>query len=305
LAACESVHDGRHDQLTQDGRAQPNYPAPTCHCKTIKPMPIPLLLEHRDGVAVLTLNRPDRANVLDLEMAAALIAAIDAVAQDKSVRAVLLQARGRQFCGGGNINDFASTLDELGDLMERGIPPLHRAIHRLATLPVPVISALNGPIGGGGIGLALCADIVLAAESMKLRGGYSAIGLTPDVGSSWFLSRRIGAARTKELFFTNEPLSARECLALGIVARVCPDADLAQHAFALAASLARGAAGSLARIKLLADGAHARTLAEQLELEQRFMVESGRSADAAEGVNAFMQKRAPRFTDPVQPPAAG
>ncbi len=268
-------------------------------------MPTPLLLEHLDGVAMLTLNRPDRANVLDVEMSAALIAAIDAVAQDKSVRAVLLQARGRQFCGGGNIGDFASTPEQLGDLLERGIPPLHRTIHRLATLPLPVISALNGPIGGGGIGLALCADIVLAAESMKLRGGYSAIGLTPDVGASWFLARRVGAARCKEVFFTNEALSARECLALGIVSKVYPDAELAERALALAASLARGAAGSLARIKLLADGAHSRTLAEQLELEQRFMVESGRSADSAEGVRAFMQKRAPRFTDPVRPPEAG
>lgn len=268
-------------------------------------MPTPLLLDYRDNVAVLTLNRPDHANVLDATMSAALIAAIDAVAANGSVRAVLLQARGRQFCGGGNIVDFAGEIDQLGDLLARGIPRLHRAIHRLATLALPVISALNGPIGGGGIGLALCADIVLAAESMKLRGGYSAIGLTPDVGASWFLARRIGAARTKEIFFTNAPLSARECLALGIVSRVCPDAELAQQAFELAASLARSAAGSLARIKLLADGAHARTLAEQLDLEQRFMVESGRSADAAEGVNAFMQKRPPRFKDPVQPPAAG
>lgn len=267
-------------------------------------MPTPLLLDHRDGVAMLTLNRPDRANVLDAEMSLALIAAIDTVAQDKSVRAVLLQAKGRQFCGGGDIRDFANTLDQLGDLMERGIPPLHRAIHRLATLPLPVISALNGPIGGGGIGLALCADIVLAAESMKLRGGYSAIGLSPDVGASWFLSRRVGTSRCKEIFFTNEALSARECLALGIVSKVYPDAELGEQAFALAASLARGAAGALARIKLLAEGANTRSLAEQLALEQRFMVESGRSADAAEGVNAFMQKRAPRFTDPVQPPEA-
>jgi 2-(1,2-epoxy-1,2-dihydrophenyl)acetyl-CoA isomerase len=262
-------------------------------------MPTALLLEYRDNVAVFTLNRPQRANVLDLEMSAALIAAIETVARDQSVRAVLLQARGRQFCGGGDITDFADSLDTLGDLLDQHIPPLHRAIHQLATLPVPVISALNGPIGGGGIGLALCADIVIAAESMKLRGGYSAIGLTPDVGSSWFLARRIGAARTKEIFFTNEPLSAHQCLALGIVSRVCPDAELSEDAFALATSLARSATGSLARIKLLVDGAADRSLQEQLDLEHRCMVDSGCSAEAAEGVKAFMQKRAPRFTNPA------
>lgn len=258
----------------------------------------PVLLERRDDVALITLNRPQRANVLDLEMAAALIAAIALVAQDSSVRAVLLQARGKHFCGGGDIQDFVKSQHDLGGLLERHIPALHGAIDQLASLALPVVSALNGPIGGGGIGLALCADIVMAAESMKLRGGYTAIGLTPDAGASWFLTRRVGAARSKEIFFTNESLSARECLALGIVSRVCPDDELSERAFALAASLARGATGALARVKLLVDGADQRSLSEQLELEQRCMVESGRSADAIEGVNAFVQKREPRFTVP-------
>jgi 2-(1,2-epoxy-1,2-dihydrophenyl)acetyl-CoA isomerase len=254
-----------------------------------------LLDHHHDGVAFLTLNRPERANVLDLETSAALAAAIDALAADRSLRAVLLRARGRHFCAGGDIGDFVRSIDALGELLDTHIPALHRAIFRLATLPVPVVSALNGPIGGGGIGLALCADLVLAAESMKLRGGYSAIGLSPDAGSSWFLARRAGAAKAKEIFFTNEPLSARQCLQAGIVSQVLPDDALEAHAVALAISLARGASGSLARIKQLVDGAAERTLAEQLALEHRCMVECGRSADAVEGVTAFAEKRAPVF----------
>ena len=254
-----------------------------------------VLLERRDHVAVITLNRPDRANVLDFELSPVLIAAIDTVAADRSVRAVLLQARGRQFCAGGNIADFVSGLDDLPGLLDRHIPPLHDAIHRLATLPVPVVSALNGPIGGGGIGLALCADIVIAAESMKLRGGYSAIGLTPDAGGSWFLARRVGAARSKEIFFTNEALTAAQCLAIGAVSQVVPDAELAARANALVDALARGASGSLARIKALVDGAEQRSLREHLAQEHRCMVESGATADAREGVVAFREKRAPRF----------
>ncbi len=250
-----------------------------------------VLLACNDGVASLTLNRPDRANVLDAEMSAALVAAVDAIAADRSVRAVLLQARGRQFCGGGDIKEFVGCIDDLARKIDANIPPVHRMLHRLATLPVPVVSALNGPIGGAGIGLALSADIVLAAESMKLRGGYSAIGLTPDVGSSWLLARRAGEARAKEIFFTNEVLSARDCLQFGIVSRVVADSELDSSANTLAAALAKGATGALTRIKLLVDGAARRTLEEQLDLEHLHMVEASRSADAIEGVMAFSQKR--------------
>lgn len=254
-----------------------------------------VLLDRRDGIAFVTLNRPDRANVLDLEMSAALIAAVDGLVDDPSLRAVLLQARGRHFCAGGDIGDFVHSIGDLGSLLDTHIPPLHRTMLRLATLPVPVVSALNGPIGGGGIGVALCADVVLAAESMKLRGGYSAIGLTPDVGSSWFLTRRAGEARAKEILFTNEPLTAQQCLQCGIVSQVLPDGELEARATALVTSLARSATGSMARIKVLVDGASQRTLAQQLDLEHRYMVESGRSADAIEGVTAFSEKRAPVF----------
>lgn len=261
-----------------------------------------VLLDRRDGVAVITLNRPERANVLDLEMSAALIGVVDAVAADAAVRAVLLQAKGRQFCGGGDIADFVRARDDIAGLLDAHIPPLHRAIERLATLPVPVVSALNGPIGGGGIGLALCADIVLAAASMKLRGGYSAIGLSPDAGASWFLTRRVGTARAKEIFFTNAPLTADQCLAWGIVSAVWPDDELGARADALAASLARGATGALGRAKQLVDSAPLHSLAEHLDHEHRAMVASGRTAEAIEGVTAFAEKRAPVFDRVPSPP---
>ena len=259
----------------------------------------PVLLKRSGQLAILMLDRPDRANVLDLAMSEALIDAIAQVANDVAqgaVRAVLVRANGRQFCAGGDIADFVTARGRLAEFLDRHIPPLHRAIHTLATLPVPVVSALNGPIGGGGIGLALAADIVIAAESMKLRGGYSAIGLTPDAGGSWFLARRVGAARAKEIFLTNEVLSARECLAIGAVSRVVADADLQAQALALAETLARNATASLGRIKTLFDGVARRTLKEQLDLEHQCMVASGLTADATEGTSAFAEKRGPVFT---------
>ena len=255
----------------------------------------PVLLERQNGLAIITLNRPDQANVLSDDVARAMVNVIDQVACDTSVRCILITAKGRHFCAGGNIADFARAGDELGSGIGSFLPELQNAILRLASLPVTVISALNGPIGGGGIGVALCADIVLAAESMKLRGGYSAIGLTPDIGVSWFLTRLVGPMRAKQILLTNEPWGARQCLAAGIVAEVHPDDQLQHAALDLATRLSKGAAGSLARIKDLVDGATHRSFAEQLELEVRYMGESAASADAREGVKAFMEKRAPVF----------
>jgi 2-(1,2-epoxy-1,2-dihydrophenyl)acetyl-CoA isomerase len=255
-----------------------------------------VLLERQDGIAVITLNRPARANVLDLELSAALVAVVHGLADDLAgVRAVLLQSRGPQFCGGGDIGDFVRAGDGIAALLDAHIPALHGAIARLATLPVPVVSAVQGPVGGGGIGLALCADIVLAAESMKLRGGYTAIGLTPDAGASWLLARRAGTARAKEIFLTNQPVPAQRCLDWGIVSAVWPDAELAARAQALVAQLARGATGALGRAKQLIDSAPLHTLAEHLEHEHRAMVASGGSPEAREGVAAFAEKRAPVF----------
>ncbi len=259
----------------------------------------PVLLEHDGALAIITMNQPDRHNVLDLPASSALIAAVASVAQGVAageVRCVLLRGTGRSFCAGGDIQDFAHAADGLAGLLDRFIPPLHDAIHTLATLPVPVISALNGPIGGGGIGLALCADIVLAAETMVLRGGYCAIGLSPDVGSSWFLARLLGPQRAKRILFCNDKASARQCEAWGLVSEVLPDAaQLNARALALAHRLAASATRAIGRTKALVDGAADRTLQQQLAQEHQGMVACGRDAESAEGVSAFIGKRTPRF----------
>ena len=255
----------------------------------------PLIVEPDHALAIITLNNPSRANVLDLAMARAFHAAVAQVADDPSVRALLITANGKQFCAGGDINSMSDSSRSLPAILEELIQPVHAAITLIGELSIPVVSALNGPVGGGGIGLALCADLVLAAESMKLRGGYSAIGLTPDAGGSWFVTQRVGSARAKDIYLSNRPIGAAECLQLGLVDAVHPDATLAQAARALATQLSKGPSLAQARIKTLIGQASHNTLSEHLAMESGFMVASGDSVDGQEGIRAFMEKRPPTF----------
>jgi 2-(1,2-epoxy-1,2-dihydrophenyl)acetyl-CoA isomerase len=259
-------------------------------------VPEPVLYQSSGAVARIVLNRPDDANAIDALLARAFVAAVDAALGDASVRAILLTGAGRMFCGGGDIAAMSAAGGRLDVFLAGLIGSLNPAILRLATSPVPVVCAVNGPFAGGGIGLALCGDLVLAAESAKLRGGYTGIGLSPDVGASWFLTRRAGPARAKELLLTNRTLTARECLEWGIVNAVHPDDRLAEEADALARRLAEGATGALGRVKRLVDGAGGRSLEEHLAVERDGMIVSGRTEDAGEGVAAFLGKRPARFT---------
>ncbi len=258
-------------------------------------MSSPLILEIDQALATVTFNNPARANVLDLAMAQAFLAAIDKVASDTSVRALLITANGKQFCAGGDVNAFADPSRPLPQILEELLEPVHAAMAMISLLKIPVVCAINGPVGGGGIGLALCGDIVLAAESMKLRGGYSAIGLTPDVGGSWFVTRRAGAAKAKEIYLTNRAIPSAECLVCGLVDAVHPDAQLHEAARTLALQLAKGPAQAQARIKSLIEVAHHNTLRQHLEAERESMLASGDSDDGKEGIRSFIEKRAPKF----------
>lgn len=247
-----------------------------------------------DGVGHIVLNRPNAANALDSGHAKALCAVIGQAAK-ADVGAILLSARGKQFCAGGDINEFSARREDMDALIRTMLDALHPAIHTLANLPVPVISAVHGPIGGAGISMALCADLVLASSAMKLRGGYSAIGLSPDLGASFYLSRRAGAARAKYILMTNRVLSAETCLSWGIVDEIhAPDA-LMPAARELAVQLANGATQALGGIKGLCDSAHAHDLRTHLDKERELLVRASQSAESREGIGAFLEKRPPVF----------
>lgn len=255
----------------------------------------PVLASVDRGVARIELNAPEQGNALGAELAEGLREAVSGIAARSDLRAVLLTGRGRSFCVGGDINGFRSDLSALSDSLGRSLSQLNATISQLADLPVPVVTAVNGSLGGGGIGLALCGDIVLAADTAKLRGGYTGIGLTPDVGSSLLLVQRVGLPRAKRILFLNEPLDAATCEAWGLFDEVHPEAQLSDRAEVLVEQLRRSATGAIGRTKRLLHQAWRASMDEQLAAERRGMMASGGGAEAREGIAAFLEKRAPDF----------
>lgn len=246
------------------------------------------------GIAHLVLNRPEQANAIGLASARALAAAIDHVLRARP-RVILLQARGRIFCAGGDIGEFTAAGDRLAQLVDDILDVLHPAFLRLCTAPIPVVAEVNGAIGGAGVGLALSADFVLASPDMKLRTGYAAIGLSPDMGSSWFLARRAGAVRAQQLLMLSDPVDATQCLAWGLVDALHAPDQLPAAALALGRRLAASPVGSLAAIKALCTADQVRSLADHLDLEHRHLRACAASADGREGVRAFAGRRKPVF----------
>ncbi|MES2992454.1 MAG: enoyl-CoA hydratase-related protein [Pseudomonadota bacterium] len=247
-----------------------------------------------DGIAFLVLNRPDHANAIGLTMARALANAIDSVLAARP-RVIVLQGRGRVFCAGGDIAEFTAAADRLGDLVDAILDVLHPAFLRLCHAPVPVIAEVGGPIGGAGVGWALAADVVLASPAMKLRTGYAALGLSPDLGSSWFLARRAGPVRAQRLLMLSEPVDAQRCQEWGLVDELhAPDA-LAAATLQLARRLAASSQASIAAIKALCRGAGADGLEAHLAREHALLRACATGADGREGVAAFTQRRTPEF----------
>lgn len=254
-------------------------------------------------VGRMVFNRGEFGNAVNLPFAEALAAVVEQAAQAVAagqIGAVLLTAEGRQFCVGGDIQSFVEHRDDLPALVDDILRWVHPAVHKLATLPVPVVSVVQGAVGGAGIALALCADFVLAADSIKLRGGYTAIGLSPDGGASWFVTQRAGAAAAKRIFMRNQSFSAQECLQLGLVDELHALEALQPAAQALVQQLARGASGALAAVKHLCDAAAGHGLHAHLQLEYQALLARAGTADCREGIQAFIENRAPNFPSSIK-----
>lgn len=260
----------------------------------------PMVLWQAEGrVGRITLNRPGAGNAVHLPFAHAFADAVGRASEAAArgqIGCVLLAARGRHFCVGGDIQAFVEHKGDLPVLVDTILQLVHPAVHALATLPVPVISAVQGALGGAGTALALCADFVLACDAIKLRGGYTAIGLSPDGGASWFVTRRAGAAAAKRIFMLNQNIGAHECLRLGLVDELHALPELLPAAMRLAQELASGATGALAAVKQLCDGAGRNDLHAHLQLERNTLLARAGSADSREGIQAFIDKRTPDFS---------
>jgi 2-(1,2-epoxy-1,2-dihydrophenyl)acetyl-CoA isomerase len=255
----------------------------------------PVLLDVQDGVAHLELNRPDAANAIDLELAGALAEATQELGRRDDLRAVLMTGAGARFCGGGDVRSFADAGTDLDARLAEIVERLHVAVTGLAAIAVPVVAAVQGSAAGAGLALVAGADLVVAGESARFVMAYTAIGLTPDGGSTWYLERSIGRHRALDLVLTNRVLSATEAMEWGLVARVVPDADVRAEAEQLVTTLGAGPTQAFGAAKRLLRGAPAASLADQLEDEAWALVRAGGSADAREGVSAFVEKRAPSF----------
>ncbi len=252
-----------------------------------------------DGAVLrITLCRPEKANVLDLDSGADLLRAVEAIGP--GVRAVLLLAEGRNFCVGGDVLGFAAAEDPAAHVLELA-NLAHAALRALTAPGLPIVVGVQGWAAGAGVSLVLHGDVVVAGESAMFRTAYLGIGVTPDLGQSWLLPRAIGHARARDLLFTNRAVGAQEALAMGLVSRVVPDADVAEVATAVARELAAAATGALAATRaLLADG-QSRTYLDHLDAEAASISARAGTAEGREGVEAFVAKRPARFADVPAP----
>src|SRR5438132_13578101 len=254
-----------------------------------------LLLDRKDQIATITLNRPDAYNALNRGLGRDLFHAVLEVDDDPDVRCVVITGAGKAFCAGGDVKGFADNLERIGALIKELTTYLHGAVSRLCRTDKPVIMASNGVAAGGGMSFALAGDLVLAAESARFTMAYSKIAATPDGSSSYYLPRLIGLRRAMELYFTNRVLSAREAFEWGLVTRVVPDAELTTAVTALARELAQGPSKAFGGAKRLFHQSTWESLETQMELEAQAIAASGHTEDFKNGVRAFANKKAPTF----------
>lgn len=248
------------------------------------------------SIATITLNRPDKLNAFTREMHADLREALSAVEADKNLRCLVLTGAGRGFCAGQDLADLdfsPAGKEELSNTIEKNYNPL---ILRLQALPMPIVCAVNGIAAGAGANLALACDIVIAAESAAFLQAFSKIGLLPDSGGTWFLPQRVGVARAVALGMLAEKISASQAAQWGMIWQAVPDAELANTTQKLAEKLAAMPTRALVAVRLAMRAQATQTLEQQLNLENQLQGQLGQSKDYLEGVNAFLQKRAPVFT---------
>lgn len=256
-----------------------------------------VLLRIEDGIAHLTLNRPDASNGMNVEFLKALCDAIMRCHGEPGVRVVLLRGNGKNFCAGGDVHTFASKGEQMPDYLRMATAWLQNAVTGLMRIEAPVLTAVQGfAAGGGGFGLVCASDLVIAGESAKFLGGATRVGMAPDAGVTVTLSRLVGLRRAAELVFTNPVLSAAQARDMGIINRVVPDAELDDAALKWAREIAQGAPKALAAAKRLLWSGIGTGIDACLSEEARTVSELSGTADAREGLAAVIEKRKPVFT---------
>jgi len=256
-----------------------------------------IVLQHLDGgLLTITMNRPDRRNALNVEMTTGLIEAARRAVEDHDVRAVLLKGAGGTFCVGGDVKSMAegkaplpyeSRMATLRSRME-----VSRILHEM---PKPVVAQVDGAAAGAGLSIALACDLRLASESAKITTAFAKVGLSGDFGGTYFLTQMLGSAKARELYLMSPVLTAQEALALGMVNKVVPDAEVESAAHELAMSLAQGPTVTLGYIKTNINNAERLSLEACFDAEAMHHSRSADTADHKEAAKAFVEKRKPAF----------
>lgn len=257
----------------------------------------PVLLEVRhDSIVVLTMNRPDRLNALNNELASELNDSFARIAVDESVRVIVLTGAGRAFCSGGDLGHIRKGR-ESGDVKQ--LEPLLRSgmqmVLKMRTMPQPVIAAVNGPAAGAGMNIALAADFRIAAEDASFGQNFAKVGLFPDYGGTFFLPELVGPSKAAELFYTGDMIDAETAFRLGLVNRVVPAAQLEAEVKTFAQKIAQGPPLAIRATRRALFGGGQKALEEALENEVQQQMKCFPSEDCGEGIRAFFEKRPPKF----------
>lgn len=246
-----------------------------------------------DGLATITLASPDRLNAFDAAMIATLGESCAMLAADANVRAIMIIGEGRGFCAGLDLKWAAQQQTSMIETARRVTTDLHGTISELRRAPKPVVTAVNGPAAGAGVGLALSGDVVLASSDARFSLAYSKIGLAPDGGTTYFLPRLVGEKRALDLFFSGDAISADEAKTISLVTRVLPPERFAEEAREFASKLAHGPTLAYALTKQLVLDSIREGLETQMEKERRAIMQTFASKDYSDGVAAFLGKKAP------------
>lgn len=256
----------------------------------------PILLERVGAVATIHFNRPAALNAINREMAEGLLLACRTLERDRTVRAIVLRGEGKAFMAGGDIAVFHADIGHAAQLAASIIEPLHAALALLASLPQPVLASVHGPVAGAGVSIALACDLCIAADDTQFNLAYARIGASPDGAASWSLPRAVGLRKAMELMLLTESVGAAEALRLGLVNRVVARAELDDATAALAQRLADGPTVAFGHTKRLLRNAFGADLGQQLTAERAAFCACAGSADFAEGLDAFFEKRRACFS---------
>ena len=259
---------------------------------------LPVLLERRDAIVTLTLNRPQALNALDEPMIDRLVECAAQLATDTTVKVVVIQGAGNHFMAGGDLRTFQSLLraglrarDDIHALIAR----VHAAIELLARMPHPLVASVHGAVAGFGLSLMCACDLAVAADDAYFTSAYRNIGITPDGGGTWSLPRIVGLRKAMEIVLLSERFDAQEALRIGLVNRVVPAAERIEATRVLTQRLAAGSATALRNAKRLLRRSSEQTFSEQLAAEAESFARCAAGRDFAEGVEAFLARRAPKF----------